>query len=304
MGGILHRGLLLLEVIQGIGQLRAKSQILTRTITQGDQMTFTRQAAIRLIALASLCAGTSVLTAQNSSADTTRKPVLVELFTSEGCSTCPPADVLLQRLESDQPVATAQIIAVEEHVDYWNHDGWLDPFSSASWTERQQVYTSIIKKDPYTPEIVVDGQAQFVGNNPKDAFMAIEDASHKPKTPITISQVSREGKGARFNISVGKLAGDVGNDQAEVWLAVTEDGLHSAVDRGENAGHQLNHTATLRYLHKIGNAQANDGNVSFSGDDFVKFNGRWTVQNLHAVVFVQQKKSRQIIGAASIAIKG
>jgi hypothetical protein len=267
-------------------------------------MSFPSHAAFRLIAFASPWAAvSSVLTAQNSSADTVRQPVLVELFTSEGCSTCPPADVLLQKLETAQPVATAQIIAVEEHVDYWNRDGWLDPFSSASWTERQQVYTSIIKKDPYTPEIVVDGQAQFVGNSPKDSVIAIEDASRTPKTPITILPMSRDAKGARFNISVGKLTGDVGNDQAEVWLAVTEDGLHSAVDRGENAGHRLNHTATLRYLHKIGNAQANDGNVSFSGDDFVKFNGHWIVQNLHAVVFVQEKKSRQVIGAASIAMK-
>jgi hypothetical protein len=304
MGGILHRGLLLLGVFQGIGQLRSKWQVLTRTMKE-TTMRFPSHAAFRLIAIASLCAATSsVLTAQNSSTDTTRKPVLVELFTSEGCSTCPPADVLLQKLETAQPVASAQIIAVEEHVDYWNHDGWQDPFSSASWTERQQVYTSIIKKDPYTPEIVVDGQAQFVGNSPKDAVIAIEDASRKPKTPITISQMSLEAKGARFSVSVGKLTGDVANDQAEVWLAVTEDGLHSAVDRGENAGRRLNHTATLRYLHKIGNAQANDANVSFTGDDFVKFNGHWTVQNLHAVVFVQEKKSRQIIGAASIAVKG
>ncbi len=250
-----------------------------------------------------LCAGTSNRAlAQSSSSDWARRPVVVELFTSEGCSSCPPADLLLQRLESEQPVASAQIIPLEEHVDYWNRDGWLDPFSSPSWTERQQVYTSLIPKDPYTPELVVDGQSQFVGDSPNDAVIAIEDAAHLAKTPITILQQSREAKGARFNISVGKLTGDVAHDEAEVWLAVTEDGLHSAVNRGENAGHQLNHTATLRYLHKIGNAQASGGD-SFGGEEFVKFNGHWTVANLHVIVFVRQKKSRQIVGAASIMVK-
>jgi pimeloyl-ACP methyl ester carboxylesterase len=88
-------------------------------------------------------------------AKTKAQPVLVELFTSEGCSTCPPADALLARLEKDQPVEEAEIIAVEEHVDYWNQQGWMDPFSSAEWTLRQQQYISRFKeKSVYTPQMV------------------------------------------------------------------------------------------------------------------------------------------------------
>jgi hypothetical protein len=258
-----------------------------------------------LVMLASLCAETSdVVAAQGSTNPVTRKPVLVELFTSEGCSSCPPADVLLQRLEAEQPVPAAQIIPLEEHVDYWNRDGWFDPYSSPEWTQRQQTYAALVSKDPYTPELVVDGQTQLVGNSPQDAVLAIEDASRSAKTEITISAGSADVKDAHFNVSVGKLAGNTGGDAAEVWLAVTEDGLHSSVRQGENAGHELTHTATLRYLHKIGVANANAAQNSFTGDPVVKLNSRWDVENLNVAVFVQERRSRRIIGAASVKVKG
>jgi hypothetical protein len=242
------------------------------------------------------------LASQTQPNDVVRRPVVVELFTSEGCSSCPPADVLLQKLQARQPVSAAEIIPLEEHVDYWNHDGWTDPYSSAEWTERQQVYSALDKKDPYTPELVVDGRSQLIGNNPKEAVIAIEEAANSAKTEILLTQTGAEAKAARFNVSVGKLAVVPAGDAAEVWLAITEDGLHSTVSKGENAGHELTHTATLRALHKIGVADAN-GAASFSGETVVKFNSRWNVQNLHVTVFVQQKKSRQIVGAASTKIK-
>lgn len=241
--------------------------------------------------------------AQESTANAARKPVLVELFTSEGCSSCPPADVLLQKLQAQQPVSGAQVIALEEHVDYWNRDGWVDPFSSAEWTERQQTYATLIKKDPYTPELVVDGQTQLVGNNPRDAVMAIEDATRNEKTEITVEQTGHDGKGARFNVSIGKIAANSDGDAAEVWLALTEDGLHSNVGRGENAGKELQHTATLRYLHKIGVA-GTEGTNSFAGTPSVKFGSHWNTENLHAIVFVQKKKSRQIVAVAAIKVNG
>ena len=240
--------------------------------------------------------------AQNNAADLSRKPVIVELFTSEGCSTCPPADFLLQKLEADQPVPEAHIIGLEEHVDYWNHDGWVDPYSSPEWTDRQQTYVSLIKKDPYTPELVIDGQFQFAANDPREAVVEIEEAARAEKTEVSITPAIADAKSAHFNVSVGKLAADTAGDSAEVWLAVTEDGLHSSVNRGENAGQELKHIATLRWLHKIGAAAAN-AQVSYTGTPVVKFNSHWNVENLHVTVFVQEKQSRQIIGAASIKIK-
>jgi len=238
-----------------------------------------------------------------TSASASHKPVLVELFTSEGCSSCPPADALLQKLEAQQPVAGAEIIALEEHVDYWNHDGWIDAFSSAEWTQRQAVYTALFKKDVYTPELVVDGQSQFVGNDEREAELEIEKASLRAKTDVAITAGKPEGKGSqRYTVSVGKLAGNNAGDVAEVWLAVSEDGLHSSVTLGENAGHVLNHVATLRSLRKIGVADANGASASFSGDAVVKLNSHWNPDNLHVTVFVQEKKSREILGAAATRI--
>jgi hypothetical protein len=243
--------------------------------------------------------------AQTPAAEAGRKPVLVELFTSEGCSTCPPADALLQQLDQQQPIAGAEIIALEEHVDYWNHDGWVDPFSSPDWTQRQTAYVALLKKDPYTPELVINGRSQFVGNDGQQAGFEIEKAEGGLKTEVAITPGSPDAKGSQhFTVSVGKLTGNTAGDVAEVWLAVTEDGLHSSVSLGENAGHVLHHVATLRSLHKIGIADASGTAVSFKADPVVKFNSHWDPQNLHVTVFVQEKKSREILGAAATRIKG
>lgn len=239
---------------------------------------------------------------ETAAADALRKPILVELFTSEGCSSCPPADLILQKLQAQQPVPGAEIIPIEEHVDYWNHDGWVDPYSSQEWTVRQQVYSALDKKDPYTPELVVDGQNQFVGNNPQEALLAIQDAVHISKAEVNLTPSTVDGKNARFTVSVAKFPKS-GGDVAEVWLAVTEDGLHSSVSRGENAGHELTHTATLRALHKIGVADANGSEFAFNGETAVKLNSHWNSDNLHVIVFVQERKGRQVIGAASVRVK-
>jgi hypothetical protein len=264
-------------------------------------------AALRLsLAILAACSVLAAMAkAQTSTPEAGRKPVVVvELFTSEGCSSCPPADALLQKLEAQQPVPDAEIIAIEEHVDYWNHDGWVDPFSSPEWTQRQATYTALTKKDVYTPELVVDGQSQFVGSDERQAGLEIEKAAHGTKTDVAITSGKPEGKGSqRFTVSVGKLAGNKAGDVAEVWLAVTEDGLHSAVSRGENKGHELHHVATLRTLRKIGVADGN-GASAFTGDTVVKLNSHWAAENVHVTVFVQEKKSREILGAASTKIKG
>ena len=241
--------------------------------------------------------------AQSAAPPAGGKAVIVELFTSEGCSSCPPADALLQKLEAQQPVAGATIVGLEEHVDYWDHDGWRDPFSSSQWTQRQVDYGAKFRNDAYTPQMVVDGQSQFVGNNAQEAELEVEKAAHRVKADVAItSQASNAARAQRFNVTVGKLAGTQNGDVAEVWLAVAEDGLHSSVSRGENAGRELRHVATLRSLQKIGVADGGGASPAFRGDRSITISPDWVPGNLHVVVFVQMKKSRAILGAASTRI--
>jgi hypothetical protein len=238
--------------------------------------------------------------AQAPTADSSRKPVLVELFTAEGCSSCPPAEKIAMQMEK-QVVPGADLIVLEEHVDYWNQYGWIDPFSSQEWTARQQGYVlKFSHGDVYTPEMVVDGQGGFNGSNGQMAQAAIEKAIQGPETDVTVVDAKVDPKGDdEFKVSVGKLEGNADGDAAEVWVAVTEDGLHSNVSAGENSGHTLYHAAVLRYLHKVGVAQANGGATSFSGDAHVKIKSSWNAQNIKIVAFVQEKKSLKVLGVAS-----
>jgi len=236
---------------------------------------------------------------------TSPTPVVVELFTSEGCSSCPPADALLVKMEAVQPFKGVQIIAIEEHVDYWNQQGWVDPFSSIEWTDRQQVYTTALHQEgPYTPQMVVNGRAQLVGSRADQAVKAVQDVQAIPATLVKLTPASAASPNEpHFAVSVGKIAQLSQGDSAEVWLAITESGLSSQVARGENAGRNLSHAPVLRSMRRISNADARAETDSFQGDAALKLKPNWKRENLTAVVLVQEKKSRRILGAASQKIK-
>ncbi len=240
---------------------------------------------------------------QTTKAATTRVPVVVELFTSEGCSSCPPADALLAELDAQQPLGSAEVIAIEEHVDYWDQLGWRDPYSSGSWTARQNDYAGTLHNgSAYTPQMVVDGTAGFVGSRGGTARQEIEKAAAIPKSRVEISQVSpTENKSAVFKVSVEKVPNIAAKDSAEVILAITESGLHSSVTGGENNGKELQHSPVLREFKVIG-AVGKNGEETYTAQTSVNLDSKWNFGNLRAVVFVQEKKSRRILGAAAIRL--
>src|SRR3981081_1955727 len=149
-----------------------------------------------------------------------RVPVVLELFTSEGCSSCPAADALLAKLEQQQPIGGAEIIALEEHVDYWDHQGWVDPYSSSQWTQRQQAYAfGFGDHGIYTPELVVNGRSGFVGSHEGHTYRAIAGAVEQARTDVSVSLLKSEKPAHQHvKVRVGKLQGDQQGDLAEVWL--------------------------------------------------------------------------------------
>lgn len=245
--------------------------------------------------------------AQGTQADTSDagnpvRPVVVELFTSEGCSSCPPADALLARLDDQQKLGNAEIIALEEHVDYWDQLGWRDPFSGPQWTARQQEYASSFSNEGvYTPQMVVDGRAEFVGSSQGKAKSAIVEAAQQPKAEVALTGLEVGAEKTHVRIAVTKLPSTASRD-AQVWLAVTETGLHSNVKAGENSGEDLHHAAVVRSLRKIGGAKAGK-DVAYTAEQEVRLDSTWKRENLRVVVFVQDPKSRHILGAASLRLK-
>ena len=230
-------------------------------------------------------------------------PVVVELFTSEGCSSCPPADAFLAKLAEQGPAHNLHIVALEEHVDYWDDQGWRDPFSSHNWTTRQDAYAGVLgNKNPYTPQIVIDGTVECSGGQQQLAAQKIIQESSQAKTSVTLSQGATGKPGSdNFSVQIGKLTPSAKGGAAEVWLAITETGLHSSVTRGENAGHELQHAAVVRSLRKIGEAKP-DRDVAFSGDAAIPIRNEWKRENLKAVALVQEKNSMRILGAAEIPL--
>ncbi len=184
-----------------------------------------------------------------------RVPVLAELFTSEGCSSCPPADQLLQKLDRLQPVAGAQILVLSEHVDYWNQLGWRDPFSSAQFTQRQENYSRVLGREVYTPQLVVDGREQILGSDAAAVQDAVVRAAARVKYPVRIAGVKRENGSAVVTVSIGAIA----KGRADVWAAIAEESAQANVIRGENAGRTLAHVAVVRSLSKVGAVSKSEG---------------------------------------------
>jgi hypothetical protein len=168
-------------------------------------------------------------------------PVVLELFTSQGCSSCPPADRLLDRLASAGVVGARSVAPLSFHVDYWNDLGWADPYSSSAWTDRQQQYARALHDDRvYTPELVVGGAAGMVGSDASAVTQAIQRADHPARLPAT-------GSWAAEAITVTATA----PADADVWVAVWETSTTTKVTRGENSGETLSSIRVVRRLERV-----------------------------------------------------
>jgi hypothetical protein len=264
---------------------------------------------VLLFALSAICLGvwhrsTSDRATENERAEPysgVSHPVLVELFTSEGCSSCPPADELLANLQQQQPVQGAEIITLSEHVDYWNHLGWADPFSSARFSERQTAYaTHFGGNSIYTPQMIVDGQDEFVGSNVSAARDSIAKAARLSKALVIIDlQKPKPADPAviQVTVTINNLDGD-SKGVADVFLALAESGLRSSVQRGENKGRNLTHTSVVRKLELIGTVDPNAAST-FTAQQRVTLDRSWNREQLRAVIFAQRRRDLRVIGVSS-----
>jgi hypothetical protein len=223
-----------------------------------------------------------------------RTPVVVELFTSEGCSSCPPADNVLARLERYPPDPAIEVIALSEHVDYWNQLGWQDRFSSPLFSARQQDYGRAMRlTSVYTPQMVVNGRAELVGSDAARAAREIRQAAQEPRAAVEISLASPD----TLRLKVESLP--PGTREADILLAVAESGIESNVAGGENNGRRLRHTGVVRSLVSLGRLTTGKAGA-YSADARLNLSPEWRRDNLKLVLFVQDRTSRRILGAATL----
>lgn len=224
-----------------------------------------------------------------SAAAQSPSPVVVELFTSEGCSSCPPADEFLRVLDAKQPIQGAELIVLGEHVDYWDDQGWRDIYSDHGYTTRQENYvTKLGLKSAYTPQLIVDGAAECSGNDRQRAVQALEKARTEPKVALRISSVTLENGRVHARVETGAVP-----EKADLFLAVALDHAQSQVLRGENSGHHLEHVAIARDIVKAGKLT--------KGDTFVKdveIKTKTTDASYRVIAFLQEPDQGKILGAA------
>lgn len=225
-----------------------------------------------------------------------RVPVLVELYTSEGCSSCPAADAFLESLLRDQPVARAEIIPIGLHVDYFNNLGWKDAFSSSAFTARQRSYSPVSGDDNlYTPQFVVDGRDAIEGDQGDVVRHAIEAAAGRPHLPVTVAARIVSDK---VRLTIGAPAAPASGEKIKLIAAISQDGLSSVVTRGENTGRTLHHVAVARAVEALDTLAAKASVI----EKQLPLGKSWGSSGLKAVVWLQGTKSRHVYGAAAASL--
>lgn len=224
-------------------------------------------------------------------------PVVLELFTSQGCSSCPPADRLLTRLAKD-PKLAGRVIPLSFHVDYWDHIGWQDPFASPRWSERQRQYGRAFRSNRiYTPQLVVNGRTECIGSQENVVRQQIASALAAPSAGRVILEAGPAGADGRLRVKAGaeRLSAGGGLD---LWVAVWETGLETPVGAGENASRKLHNDYVVRRLEKALTLPGKPG-AQDSAELVLGLDKRWKRENLGVAAFLQDPETRAILGAAA-----
>lgn len=248
-----------------------------------------------LIILLGLCLGIGAGIASAADAsEPVASPVLVELFTAEGCSSCPPADAFLMQIDAHQPIPGAQLIVLSEHMNYWN-DSWPDPFASAQLTARQADYVHAFKlRSPYTPQLVVDGTTEVRLSEPQQIEQIFRAAAGGPKLPIRVASIKAEpGTPAHFSGEV-EVDGSTQQHKADVYLAIALDRVETKVLRGENRGKTIAHVAVVEYLSKLGSLKPGQ---QFKQTFRAPLERGLASNNDRLIVFVQETGNGKVVGA-------
>ena len=222
------------------------------------------------------------------------KTVIVELFTSEGCSSCPAAERGLEFLHREQPVPTAEIVPLALHVDYWDGLGWKDPFASRLFTNRQEIYIERFKRDSaYTPQFVIDGKYEVTGGDTGSATRLIENAAKNPTAAVDATV--RDG-----NVSI-RIGNVPVHDDATVFIAIVENRIEREIGGGENRGRKLVHNFVVRKLSAVGKIGSNQSSAEF--ESALDLAGVASKASTEIVVFVQENRTRAIIGGVKVMLE-
>jgi hypothetical protein len=225
-----------------------------------------------------------------------RSVVVAELFTSEGCSSCPPADDVLSQL-ARRPASDVEVLALGEHVDYWDRLGWRDPFSSPAYSSRQSNYDARVfhRNEVYTPQLVIDGRFECIGSDVDGIHRAITQAAAAPKALVEVTIVRAHDRQLSVTVRVGVPPALTLRESVDVLVAVAEDNLLSKVRRGENGGRTLRHSGVVRSLTPVGTLSPHERAWSTSAS--VVLDPEWQPANVRVVSFLQERQGRRIVGA-------
>jgi hypothetical protein len=247
-----------------------------------------------------LLAGIASLRAQVSKVDdpvAKPKVVLVELFTSEGCSSCPPADALLRQINGTRTSSGQLIVGISEHVTYWNSQGWSDPYSSAAYTDRQNTYGNRFGLDSvYTPQMVINGTEQIVGSDRPGLMRALQKEQDQPSPVllhILVTTLNKHSLKINFSATSAELPRN-----AEVIAVIADDADQSSVLRGENSGKTLTHVAVARSISRVSLLQpATEQTVEIQlPASFHEPKGH------HLILFVQAPGNGRVLGTDTKAL--